>query len=470
MSDWRCQDCVREVRQNRGLSQREGRAKPYRRLATTLLSIAVTASLSAAEPTLEERVKALELQLAADHQRGDTAPRGFANSTDGFGIASADGAYRLKVRGYLQGEGRFFLHDDEQQVTNTFVLRRARIVADGSVGLFDFRVMPDFGNGTIVLLDAYVSTTVRPWLKVQAGRSKVPMGLDVVQRTVSTVFVERAYPTQLLPNRDNGLHISGDLGGGVLSYNVGVCNGAVDGGSRDTDTTDDKDGAVRLYAMPFRDGESAFAGLSFGIGASYGHEEGTATATTGSAAAALPTYKSSGQATIFQYAANVYAKGERWRLAPHAYYAVGQFSAMAEYTCSSQEIRLAAVADTVANQAWEVSLGWVLTGENATIKGLTPASPVAVDGGGWGALEVVARVHRLDIDETAFDRNFADATTQIDLATGYVLGLNWYLTTQVKIKLDYERTRFVGGGGGTLGNPRDREDENLISTQVQLVF
>jgi phosphate-selective porin OprO and OprP len=443
---------------------------PDRRCAATLLSIAMTASLSAAEPTLEERVQALELQLATEHQRLDTTPRGIANSKDGFGIASADGTYRLKVWGYLQGEGRFFLNDEAVPLTNTFVLRRARIIAEGSVGPFDFRVMPEFGNGTTVLLDAYVSSTMRPWLKVQAGRGKVPVGLEFLQNDTVIMFIERGYPTQLVPNRDNGLQVSGDLGGGVLSYTVGVYNGAVDAGSRDTDTNDDKDGVVRLYATPFLGGAPALAGWSFGVGASYGQEEGTVTAIAGSAAAALPTYKSPGQATIFQYSANVYAKGERWRLAPQAYYAMGPFSAMAEYTRSSQEVRLAAVSDTVANQAWQFSLGWVLTGENAVFKGLTPASPLALNGGGWGALEVVARAHRLAIDDVAFERNFSNPTTQIEQATGYAFGLNWYLTKQVRLKLDYEHTRFVGGGGGTPSNPQDREGENLFSAQVQLVF
>jgi phosphate-selective porin len=54
-------------------------------------------------------------------------------------------------------------------------------------------------------------------------------------------------------------------------------------------------------------------------------------------------------------------------------------------------------------------------------------------------------------------------------ATGFAVGLNWYLTNQTKVKLDYELTQYVGGAGNS-GQVRDRENEHLISAQVQLTF
>lgn len=450
-----------------------GRAMRISSIAIALLpSVALMAVEPTPPPSLEERIKTLELQIETLHQRVATSPRPVANTKDGFGFVSADGTFKLKLWGYLHGEGRLFLNDEEVPLTNTFVLRRARIVVDGSVGPFDFRVMPDFGNGTTVLLDAWIAAPIRPWFRLQVGRGKVPIGLEFLQGDTVTMFIERAYPTQLVPNRDNGVQVSGDLADGRLTYTVGVYNGAVDGGSRDTDVSDDKDGVARFYATPFFGGAPALAGFSIGLGASIGQEDGTA------AASSLPTYRSPGQATIFSYvtatpatlANTAIGDGDRWRLAPQAYYAVGPFSTMAEYTRSSQEIRLGAVVDEVVNEAWQVSLGWVLSGESAAFKGLAPASPVAFDGSGWGALELVARIHRLDIDETAFDRGFASRTASITQATGYAIGLNWYMTRQVKLKLNYERTTFVDGAGSSLATLHDREDEHLISTQLQLVY
>ncbi|MGH8490931.1 MAG: hypothetical protein ACREXS_19220 [Gammaproteobacteria bacterium] len=50
------------------------------------------------------------------------------------------------------------------------------------------------------------------------------------------------------------------------------------------------------------------------------------------------------------------------------------------------------------------------------------------------------------------------------------VGLNWYLNQNVKFVVDYAHTVFDGGGGGTADSPRDREDENVILSRVQLAF
>ena len=455
-----------------------------RPLTASLLALTITGSAVAADATLEERVKALELKLEEAQkaaQKNDAAPRPkavgesgtTADSRNGFTIASDDGTFALRLGGYLQGEGRFFLNDEEVPLNNTFVLRRARIIAEGKVGPFDFRVMPEFGNGNVQLLDAFVAAPVRPWFKILVGRGKVPVGLEALQSDPVTAFIERAYPTQLVPSRDNGAHVTGDIGGGVLNYTVGIYNGAADGVSRDSDNTDDKDGVLRLTSTPFAGGHPALAGLLIGVGASYGTDQGTAATNTG-----LSTYRSPGQATIFSYivdttapvtvADTVIADGARWRIAPQLYYAVGPFSAMAEYTRSSTEVTLASgpAHDEIVNQAWQVTATWTLTGEKASYKGVSPASSLAFDGSGWGAFEAVARVHRLEIDDVAFEGGYADEALSVSQATGYVIGLNWYMTRNMKLKLDYEHTVYEGGAAAG----EDRESEDLISTQVQLIF
>ena len=436
------------------------------------LAMASVSGLAAAEPapeistqlSVEDRLKALELEIDALHQRVSTTPRPVADTKDGFGFASADGQFRLKVWGYLQGEGRFFLNDDDLPLTNTMLLRRARIAVDGTVGPFDFRIMPDFGNGTTVLQDAYLTAPIRPWFKAQVGRSKVPIGLEFLQNDTVTLFVERAFPTQLVPNRDTGVQLFGDLSAGMLTYQVGVFNGGTDGANRDTDSSDDKDGVARITLTPV-------AGTTLGIAGSYGIDRGTA------AASNLPTFRTSGQSTFFTYvtgtpatlANTAVADGSHWRLAPQAYSSWGALGMMAECTISMQGVHLGAKHEEISNHAWQVSAGWVLTGEKASFKGVVPASPLAFDGSGWGAFEVAARVHQLDLDDDAFDGGFADRTKSATKAMAIGAGVNWYMTKQVKLKLDFEQTAFEDGGGTTT-NPTDRPTEHLIQTQLQLVF
>jgi phosphate-selective porin OprO/OprP len=446
----------------------------YRPLTATLLALAVTGSATAAEATLEERVKALEAKLL-EVQKGDGAakPKAVgesgttADGKNGFTIASDDGKYSLKIWGYLQGEGRFFLADDEEDFTNTFVLRRARLVAEGQIGLFDFRLMPDFGNGQTVLQDAYIGLTVNKAVRAQVGRFKVPIGLEHLQSDTNTAFIERGFPTQLVPGRDIGAMVSGSVFDGRLSYQAGIFNGATDGANRDGDNGDDKEGVARLMVTPFAGGAAELASLTVGIAGSYTREEGV----SGSAASsALPSFRTSGQNVFFSYdTANVEAHGEHTRIAPQLYYAIGPVGVLGEYTISQQEVRSATENEDIRNQGWQVCVTVSLTGEAASYKGISPASPLTLDGGSWGAWELVARVQQLDIDDDVYDLGFADEEDDASEATAFAIGVNWTMSRQVRLMLDYELTTFDGGAGAP-GAIEDREDEHVIATRVQLVF
>ena len=59
------------------------------------------------------------------------------------------------------------------------------------------------------------------------------------------------------------------------------------------------------------------------------------------------------------------ANGQHWRLSPQGYYYYGPLSLMGEYVISDQEVRNGAHSADLQNKAWEISGGWVLTGEDA---------------------------------------------------------------------------------------------------------
>lgn len=438
-----------------------------------LLTFGAVAAV-AADVTLEERVKALELKLQAAEKAASTSKPsavGGASTTadpkNGFTIASDDGTYSLKVWGYLQGEGRFFLDDENDDFNNTFVLRRARIVVDGQIGLFDFRIMPDFGNGQTVLQDAYVGLTFNKAVRTQAGRFKVPIGLEHLQSDTTTAFIERGLPTQLVPGRDNGLMFSGNVFGGRLAYQAGIFNGAVDGANRDADNGDEKEGAARVMLTPFAGGAAELSSLTFGIAGSYTNDEGTSGTAAGSA---LPSFRTAGQNVFFAYdTANVAATGAHLRLAPQLYYAIGPVGLMGEYTISQQEVSNGVVSEDISNQGWQACVTVSLTGEAASYKGISPASPLTLDGGGWGAWEMVARVHQLDIDNEAFVQGFAIEEEEASEATAVSIGINWVMSRQVRLMLNYELTTFDGGAGAA-GDIEDREDEHVIASRIQLVY
>ena len=101
---------------------------------------------------LDQRVRILERKLELEGEKNDALAKSQGQavaSKDGFEIKSADGAFRLKLRGYLQTDGRFFLDDEKLPATDSWVIRRARPVVEGTLFKFvDWKIMPDFGGGT----------------------------------------------------------------------------------------------------------------------------------------------------------------------------------------------------------------------------------------------------------------------------------------------------------------------------------
>jgi phosphate-selective porin OprO/OprP len=394
---------------------------------------------------------------------------------DGFSLRSADGNYQLRLRGYTQLDGRFFLDDEERPGVDTFVLRRVRPIFDGTVGkLFEFRIMPDFGGGTTVLQDAYIDVRFTPAVRLRTGKFKAPVGLERLQSGTDIMFVERAFPTSLVPNRDLGVQLFGDFGGtaggagAVATYAVGVFNGVPDGGSGDLDNNDGKDVAARVFFTPFARGAGAFKNLGFGIAGSVGDQEGTLTAT------GLPTFRTPGQQTFFSYRTDgtapntVIADGDRTRISPQGYFYRGPFGLLAEYVTSAQEVRRGDVAEELEHEAWQVSGSWVLGGGGEpsfrAVNPKKPFDPANPAGNAWGAFEIVARYHAIDFDDDSFPL-FASPTSAATAADAWAVGLNWYFTRNYRIYLDYERTSF--DGGSTAG---DREDESIVFTRFQISF
>lgn len=401
------------------------------------------------------------LALAAPHTRADEKPAPATQARadkDGFALQSDDGAYKLKIGGYVQADGRFYREDADELGTDAFVLRRVRPIVQGTVAEhFDFYVNTDFGGGTVVLQDAYLDARYSPRFRVRAGKFKPPVGLERLASGQALLFVERALPTALVPNRDVGVQLHGELAGGVLTYAGGLFNGVLDGGSADSDTNDDKDLAGRVFLQPFKRGKGlAFKGLGLGVAATTGKQDG-----------ALPTYKSGGQLTFFSYVAGVTAAGTRTRLAPQASWTYKRVGLFGEWTRSAQDVRKSATSPIVRleHRAWQAAVAIVLTGEDAAIGAVRPKN-VFEPGRGAGALELAARVNGFDVDEDAFTLGLADPAKSARKARAWGLGLNWYLNRHVKQSVDYERTKFTGGAPAGA----DRRTENALFIRSQISF
>ncbi|HKV09195.1 MAG TPA: porin [Thermoanaerobaculia bacterium] len=384
----------------------------------------------------------------------------------GFSLRSADGNFQLRLRGYVQADGRFFLDDEERPGVDTFLLRRVRPIFEGTLWKnFGFRIMPDFGGGQTVLQDAYLDIRFNPAIQLRAGKFKPPVGLERLQSGSELLFVERALPTNLVPNRDVGIQLGGDVATGGLAWAVGVWNGVTDGGSGDNDTNDGKDVAARLFFTPFAKGNGPLKGLGFGVGASSGTQEGTL------AAPGLPAFRTPAQQTFFSYRTDgtapntVIADGDRTRVSPQGYFYRGPFGLLAEYAVSEQEVRRADVVESLSHSAWQVAASWVLFGGGeASFKSVTPKKNFDPAAGTWGAFELAARYSALELDDDTFPL-FANPASSASAADAWAIGFNWYFNRNVKLNLDYEQTQFEGGAAAG-----DREDESIVFSRFQVSF
>jgi phosphate-selective porin OprO/OprP len=434
---------------------------------------ALTKKVEDLEQELRILKRQLELDKDASTEKSKTTPV-VSLGAGGLNIRSADTNFVMKIRGYVQADARFYPDDAAKTSANdTFLLRRVRPIIEGTVwDKFDYRVMLDFGSNVSLssandafVQDAYVNARFLPEFQVQAGKFKEPISLERLQSGSNLLFVERAYTSQLAPNRDVGVQLQGDLFDARLNYAVGAFNGTADGGSGDFETFDDeKDLAARLFATPFKDSKvDALRGLGFGVAGGIGNQEGT-----------LRSFSSAGQQTMFSWnpanvgtnTVSVVADGEHWRLAPQAYYYLGPFGVFGEYIISNQKVRKNNPSQfgRFQNRAWTVSASYFVTGEENSFKGVTPKHNFKPSEGGWGALEIAARVQQLDVDDDIFPL-FANPATSATKATTWGGGVNWYLNKNFKINADYEHTEFEGGTSPLLAH-----GEDVVLTRAQISF
>ncbi|HYE33035.1 MAG TPA: porin [Methylomirabilota bacterium] len=436
--------------------------------------------------SLEQKYRILERKLEigdeAASEKSKTAPA-VTIGASGFTMRSADTNFVVKIRGLLQMDSRWYINDPDIRANDTFLLRRARPVIEGTVFRdFDFLFVPEFGGtGAPSILDAYINYKYSPALQLRLGKFKEPVGLEQLQSDSQAPFIERGLPSLLTPNRDLGIQLHGELWETLLTYQVGVFNGIGDNrNTTNADTDDEKDVAARVFFHPFVRSENEYLkGLGVGIAGSYGNHEGESGLPAGNG------YVTSGQQSFFQYAPaaiagvspTVTADGDAWRWTPQAYWYYGPFSLLGEYVVSSQWLRLSAPApgapiiNEFEHTSWQVVAGYVLTGEDATYRGVTPRKTFNLSEGSWGAFEVVARYGELDIDDDVFasggPTQFANPARWATEIASYGLGLNWYLNRNIRSAVNYYHTDFKGGNApGALPS----ENEDAIFTRVQLSF
>jgi phosphate-selective porin OprO/OprP len=386
----------------------------------------------------------------------------------GFSVSSGGKkpTFLLKFKALLQVDNRKFTGDDD--IRDSLLIRRARPYLEGTIlGLVDFRLMPDFAGSQASLLDAYIDIHPLPWLRLRVGKYKAPIGLERLQSDADLPFIERAYDQNLSSTRDVGVQLWGEVAGGVVTYALGVFNGAPDNTSPDVDTGAQKDAIGRLFFQPFKaPGLEKAGNLGLGIAASTGIRDGAVT----SGATQLSVLRTTGQATFFTYLGSatdpnavVFAKGRQARVNPQLFYYLGGFGVLGEYIWTRQHVAkgMTGGSDGLWHRAWHATASYVVGGKNG-FDGATPTSPWNPSEGKLGALEIAVRYQELILDEDTFPR-FASSDASVRRARGFGASLTWAFTRTFRLATGFEHGWFEGGAKG--GN---RKDENVWLSRATL--
>jgi phosphate-selective porin OprO/OprP len=401
-----------------------------------------------------ERRWEVDQEIAAERKAEEKKnPPGVAVAygKDGVVIKSADNKFQFRFRPVVQADGRFFA----QAGTDTFLLRRVRPVIEGTVfEFFDWRMMPELA-GTPNVQDAYVNLRFTKVIQLRGGKFKPPVGLERLQSDPDLQMMERGLPTNLVPDRDIGVMLHGELFDGAISYAGGVFNGVGDGVNGDVDNNDHKDVAARIFIRPLAPASFApLEKLSIGVAATRGTHTGV-----------LPGYRTPGQTSFFSYVDGAFGTGTHRRIAPQATYYYGPIGLLGEYARSSQIVTNGTSTERVDHTAWEVVASVFITGEEASFTTVTPKNQLDPEHGKFGAFEISGRIGQLRIDDDAFALGFADRNKSAAKADELGVGLNWHLARNFKLSANYERTRFEGGAKGG-----DKPTEIVVLTRLQAAY
>lgn len=355
---------------------------------------------------------------------------------------------RLLFDGYVQMDGILPLRPDSAQEDAEF--RRIRPTIRGELGEHvSFKLMSNFSKGYHELQDAYLTYTFNDAFAISGGKMKVPMGLELLQSSSDMQFINRSLVSELLPGREYGFMADGKLGDGRWEYAAGIFTNVAE-----DEVTDDEDWYNQTFAARIM--YSPVEKLQFGIAADFGSRDGSLYRPR------LIVPESAGGGAALSHLANIYSDGDVWRITPQLHWYEGPFQLMTEYAHISQGLTNAATGEQgrVDMFGGHISLGYFLTGEDATYNHPVPLRDFNPLGNGWGAWELTGRIAYLDTSDAA-DSGFVNRAASADGIVAGTAGVNWHLNAYAKLLLNYEYAYFTSA---------DMPEEQSVMTRLQLEF
>jgi phosphate-selective porin OprO/OprP len=202
-----------------------------------LLTFTAPGLTLAASTSLEERVAALEQQLATLSAENKTLREKQEGKTGALPVTIAGKESKLALGGFvhLHAENGDAPDSRYAGVQDRLLVRRARLNLKGSFGpAWGFKFESDFGANTIgtttgyraQLTDVYVDWMPHAAAQLRFGQFKTPFGWEQLMSDTQNPFAERPLANdRLTVSRQIGAAISGTVARDRIDYSIGAFNG-----------------------------------------------------------------------------------------------------------------------------------------------------------------------------------------------------------------------------------------------------
>ncbi len=227
-------------------------------LAATLL----VGTVRSADPSVEERLKALEQQVQALAKENTDLKKelGWKDNKAPVLVQPLGKETKLIVGGFVQAQGEFGHAADPRWagVKDRFYFRRARICVQGSFAEdFDFKAEVELGANSLSAStglsarpnEVYISWRKFPEAIVRFGQIKSAFGAEQLASDTKLLAIERTLPNDRLTD---GRQLGFCLNGEVLDKKVGYLVSLQNGNGINTSANDNSkfQKAARVYFTP----------------------------------------------------------------------------------------------------------------------------------------------------------------------------------------------------------------------------
>lgn len=412
---------------------------------------------------------------------------------DGLVFEDESGAWKLQFNGGVQGDFRHYSPD--QQSTDTFSIRHARIITQLYLFKdFSFKLEGEYANdnsgakATTTFTNGHMDFFRWPQAKLRAGQFRPLFGLEHITSDNLIGFQERSLTESLIQDIgfDRGVMVHGAPITG-LYYSLALTNGTgmnLDNNNNATSGAQgdgfDVTGRVRAnFADLLNKPDMVLhAGVSYNQGTM---EMRTAPDTAPEAAYVLTAGRSF---KFFDPEAFSGSDVDRTRWGVEGAWAQGPFKLQGEYMQVNYEGTSAGGTHYDRDiRSWYAEANWIATGENypeiyggGVFTRIRPKSNYSDNG--YGALELGLRYSRFDAsDFSLLPAGSPNPGTGVLINTAsrsysneadeWTLAANWILNPFVRVMANYVRTNF---DSDVMVNGESADHEDVVTMRAQFDF